>query len=192
MKLTCAGCGVKFRPERKNQRSCSAACRKLAYERSAKAGARKKRYEASEKGGVASEKYAATAKGKARYLRHYYRDRPDDLRTVMKNRTKWTKDVHRYAEKHGLSLFEALRVLDFNWVDGHDEALKFLKWDRSWDQKQFVSRWYWKLWWEQYWEAEQQRRTSGDIADGTIATSTTDTLPGGNETERRASGDVST
>lgn len=111
MKFSCVQCGAKFRRKRKDQRSCSPACRKLAYESSAKARARKRKYEASAKGKAAAERYAASSKGQARQLRHYYKDRPGQLRIILKDRARWTKDVHRYAEMEGISLFEALSVL---------------------------------------------------------------------------------
>jgi hypothetical protein len=149
MSHTCAGCGANFTPERKNQRSCSPACRKLAYEHGDKARARKKRYEASAKRKAASEKYAASSKGKVRHLRHYYKDRPKELQVVLKNRAKWTKDVHAYAAEHGVRLPLALGVLR-GWRRSvaalYVEGIPSLKWKRTDLQRnRFLSRWYWKL-----------------------------------------------
>ena len=176
MKRKCAGCGAKFTPERKNQRSCSSACRKARYERSDKARARKKRYETSTKGKAASEKYAASTKGQLRQLRHYYKDRPDQLQFLLKNRAKWTKSVRAHAAKHGVSLLEALELLCNWWIhddsDEYEAALRFLKWDRFWPprgRQRFLTDWYRKE------REEAECRTSRVMARG-LSTSTTFSL----------------
>lgn len=156
--------------------------RKLRYEHSDKAKGRKKRYESSDKGKAASEKYAASSKGKLRYLRHYYKDRPGEFEALVKNRAQWTKDVHSFAEKHGMTLYQAVGILHSYWLrEGQfKEAASFLKWKRDRRRDRFLSRWYWQLWYIE--------RSAGRIRSATSATNQDDdTLPAEVlEAERRA------
>lgn len=173
MQSRCAQCGAKFRRKRKDQRSCSLACRKLRYEHSAKARARKRRYEGSAKGKAAAERYATSSKGKSRQLRHYYKDRPGQLRVVLRNRAQWTKDIHRYAEGQGMNLLETLSVftrrspgkgkeyvkaaLSVGWNLTPDRYGRF---QRNTQRERFLDEWYWKL------RREEERRTSSAVAGG--------------------------